>query len=90
MRWADVDLRQRFATSTRRKRLLSAPPNRSLRAAVMRRPARITAAVSRSGLTLDEREYVRVDDVRMGRHQAMREAGINLERGMLEQFGLQQ
>jgi hypothetical protein len=41
-------------------------------------------------LTLDEGQNIGIDDVRMGRHQTMREARINLERAIFEQFGLQQ
>lgn len=39
---------------------------------------------------LDEREDVRIDHVGIRGHQAVRQARINLERGMLEQLGLQQ
>lgn len=42
------------------------------------------------GLASDECQEVRIDHVGMGGHQAVREACIDLERAMLEQFRLQQ
>src|SRR5580698_8464632 len=48
----------------------------------------IHAAVS--DLRLDEGEQVGIDDVRMGRRHPVGKSLVNLERGILDQFGLQQ
>ena len=51
-------------------------------------PLRCSQGLAR--LPLYERQQVRVDHVSMSGHHAVREAGINLERAMLEQLNLQQ
>jgi hypothetical protein len=48
----------------------------------------IHAAVS--DLRLDEGEQVGIDDVRMRRRHPVGKSLVNLERGILDQFGLQQ
>jgi hypothetical protein len=48
----------------------------------------IHAAVS--DLRLDEDEQVGIDDVRMRRRHPVGKSLVNLERGILDQFGLQQ
>jgi hypothetical protein len=50
----------------------------------------VLSARSIFSLMLDEGQNVGIDDIRMGRHQPVREARINLERAIFEQFGLQE
>jgi hypothetical protein len=42
------------------------------------------------GLASEECQEVRIDDVGISGHHSVREAGVNLERAMLEQLSLQQ